>query len=309
LAAVVAFTLLLGTPVTDAQWWWPPEMSVYPPQPSTQDMVKITMWGEWPDSCIPNGSEIQPPTGNAIYFDLIWGYLPGTCCLTVITPWQRSEQVGPLPVGTYRVYATVLDMFGWPMYGPTYTGSFTVHSAWPRGDMNCDGQTDFKDINPFILALSKPDQYVATYPECPILNGDMNGDGSVDFGDINPFVAALANGPPKLEEYSHSGCRGGPWCDEDVFTLTVQGHTLHVLHSNATYNCCLTDITVSLTVTGNRLRFTEEEVLVTPCFCLCCYEVESTVVNLASGTYVVEYCWDDYETGGPRCHVEEIEVP
>ena len=58
-----------------------------------------------------------------------------------------------------------------------------------KGDLNCDGVIDFGDINPFVLALSDPAGYAATYPNCNVANGDINGDGHVDFGDINPFVA------------------------------------------------------------------------------------------------------------------------
>jgi len=63
-----------------------------------------------------------------------------------------------------------------------------------HGDLNCDGVIGFGDINPFVLALSNPVAYRATYPDCPPLNGDCNGDHSVDFGDINPFVALLTGG-------------------------------------------------------------------------------------------------------------------
>jgi hypothetical protein len=59
------------------------------------------------------------------------------------------------------------------------------------GDLNCDGFVDFGDINPFVLRLSSPGGYQATYPRCLDANGDINLDGSVDFGDINPFVALL----------------------------------------------------------------------------------------------------------------------
>jgi hypothetical protein len=62
------------------------------------------------------------------------------------------------------------------------------------GDMNCDGQVNFRDINPFVLALSNPAAYQSLYPDCDILNGDINQDGLVSFGDINPFVALLAGG-------------------------------------------------------------------------------------------------------------------
>jgi serine protease AprX len=59
------------------------------------------------------------------------------------------------------------------------------------GDLNCDDAVDFGDINPFILALSDPTQYLITYANCDLMNGDINLDGSVDFSDINPFVHLL----------------------------------------------------------------------------------------------------------------------
>lgn len=60
-----------------------------------------------------------------------------------------------------------------------------------RGDMNCDGRVDDRDINPFVLALANPAVYVQQYPHCFRDNGDTNGDGYVDFGDINPFIPLL----------------------------------------------------------------------------------------------------------------------
>ena len=65
---------------------------------------------------------------------------------------------------------------------------FGAHRA---GDLNCDGQIDFDDINPFVLALSDPSGYAAAYPGCWIEVGDVNCDGRVSFEDINPFVALL----------------------------------------------------------------------------------------------------------------------
>ena len=66
-----------------------------------------------------------------------------------------------------------------------------IQPPYQLGDMNCDFAFDFRDINPFVLALSSPAAYVTTYPDCDIMNGDINGDGVVDFGDINPFIALL----------------------------------------------------------------------------------------------------------------------
>jgi hypothetical protein len=59
------------------------------------------------------------------------------------------------------------------------------------GDLNCDGEIGFKDINPFVLALTNPAAYAAQYPDCDVQVADINGNGSVGFDDINPFVALL----------------------------------------------------------------------------------------------------------------------
>ena len=57
------------------------------------------------------------------------------------------------------------------------------------GDCNCDGLIDFFDIDPFVLAVTNPEEYVVQYPECEWLSADCNNDGFVDFFDIDPFVA------------------------------------------------------------------------------------------------------------------------
>ncbi len=60
------------------------------------------------------------------------------------------------------------------------------------GDMDCDGDVDFDDIDPFVLALSGQAGYEAAYPDCHWLSADADGDGDVDFDDIDPFVALLS---------------------------------------------------------------------------------------------------------------------
>jgi hypothetical protein len=117
---------------------------------------------------------------------------------------------------------------------------------------------------------------------------------------------------PHVDEYSNTGCRVddlGPCDEDDVIELTVDGTTLHVLHANTTYNCCLDDIVISLTMEGDVITLTEEEIATMPCWCICCYDVEATIVDLAPGEYTVEFCWYDYELYEDRCHYEEIVVP
>ncbi len=60
------------------------------------------------------------------------------------------------------------------------------------GDMNCDGLINNGDIDPFVLALTEPGDYAATYPECDINLADVNGDSLVNNGDIDAFVALLS---------------------------------------------------------------------------------------------------------------------
>jgi hypothetical protein len=62
------------------------------------------------------------------------------------------------------------------------------------GDLNCDDVVDFGDINAFVLALSNPEGWQATYPDCYLLNGDISANGGVGFEDINPFVTLLVGG-------------------------------------------------------------------------------------------------------------------
>jgi hypothetical protein len=121
--------------------------------------------------------------------------------------------------------------------------------------------------------------------------------------------------PPRVAHYAHGGCLddpNDPWlppCGGDEIELTIEGNTLHVLHRNATYNCCLDDVVISLSVEENLLILNEQEILSNPCWCICCYNVEVTVVDLAPGTYTVEFCWYDYETDQVTCYWEDIVVP
>jgi len=69
-----------------------------------------------------------------------------------------------------------------------------LHATGPLfhpGDLNCDHEVGFGDINPFVLAMTDPAGYGSEYPNCNIQLADIDGDGVVGFGDINPFIALL----------------------------------------------------------------------------------------------------------------------
>jgi RHS repeat-associated protein len=66
------------------------------------------------------------------------------------------------------------------------------------GDMDCDGDVDFDDVNCFSPAIGKcPGSLPPTYlcPNCDCLRGDVDGDGDVDFDDITPFLNAIGAVP------------------------------------------------------------------------------------------------------------------
>ena len=119
-ASLISFAVLFvmaGQAV--AIWGWPPTngVLVVPEHPTSSDVVAITLGGEWGSSCTPNASNVSV-MGNDIYFDVIWDYPPGIGCADVITPWELTEPVGPLPTGTYTVYARIVGYPGAPGYEP-----------------------------------------------------------------------------------------------------------------------------------------------------------------------------------------------
>ncbi len=79
---------------------------------------------------------------------------------------------------------------GWNIDDVELWGVVPPNNPTP-GDLNCDGEINFGDINAFVLRLTNPAGWQATYPDCNPLNGDINGNGTVGFDDINPFVQLL----------------------------------------------------------------------------------------------------------------------
>lgn len=76
----------------------------------------------------------------------------------------------------------------------TTTGTIQVnfHLGDPLpGDLDCDGDLDFDDIDAFVLGLKTPDVYEVMFGVPTGLKGDLDGDGDLDFDDIEPFAEAL----------------------------------------------------------------------------------------------------------------------
>lgn len=81
-----------------------------------------------------------------------------------------------------------------PADRPRLTVEYSPPSTAAIGDMNCDGNVNNFDIDPFVLALTNPIGYAELYPDCDINNADINQDGVVNNFDIDGFVNCLAGG-------------------------------------------------------------------------------------------------------------------
>src|SRR5262249_11553801 len=60
------------------------------------------------------------------------------------------------------------------------------------GDSNCDGVVDSRDLAAFYLAVHRPDDYAAQYPQCDLVcSNDFNGDCEVDERDQEEMVKCV----------------------------------------------------------------------------------------------------------------------
>ncbi|MDX2197788.1 MAG: hypothetical protein SF069_02320 [Phycisphaerae bacterium] len=98
--------------------------------------------------------------------------------------------------GTYILSGTIGQPDAGTMTGGTYAlaGGFWAGiqpDGELLGDMNCNGFVEVGDIGGFVLAITNPAQYAATYPDCNINLADVNQNGFVEVGDIGAFVCLL----------------------------------------------------------------------------------------------------------------------
>ncbi len=95
-------------------------------------------------------------------------------------------------LGTFDIVTNINPQgIGWIMQ---YNSNDVTLLAALLGDMDCDGDVDFDDIDDFIWGLNDPQAYEDMYGIPPSAKGDADGDGDQDFDDIAEFIDILNNG-------------------------------------------------------------------------------------------------------------------
>lgn len=173
------------------------------------------------------------------------------------------------------------------------------------GDLNHDDHVDIGDVELFAPCMTGPDVFYGS--NC--YEADNDYDYDVDLADFVPFQI-MASPAAMIGQHGYGACeRRREFCAPDDFIVETASRRLSVLHENAAYNCCKDDIAVTLSVSGSSIAMTETEVVTIPCFCICCYPVTTTVVNLDPGLYTLNYWWADDDDGLWHCYQVAVSVP
>ncbi|UCF33977.1 MAG: hypothetical protein JSV78_01465, partial [Phycisphaerales bacterium] len=217
---------------------------------------------------------------------------------TLILTEEEVLTVGCDCICCYDVEATIVDLT---------PGNYTVQFCWfdyETWGERCDVQeievSQQGEARSSGTPSPAPEPTAQDRPEAPSMAPSIPADPP----PLTPLV-------PHVADQQYYGClrdESLPCPEPDSFIFTVEGNTLHVLHENATYNCCLDEIVISLSVEDDLLILTEEEIAPMPCWCICCFEAEVTIVDLPPRVYTVEFHWFDYETWQEQCYVEEIVI-
>jgi hypothetical protein len=94
----------------------------------------------------------------------------------------------------YRFYSIAVDNVGHREALPSSPDTSTLVVV--LGDMNFDGQTNYGDLSPFVVALTDPVRYQSELGNAPATAGDINRDGRVNFVDIHGLVNILGRATP-----------------------------------------------------------------------------------------------------------------
>lgn len=159
-----------------AQWWWPPTNGslMNPSCPAPMAPIWLGVSGNFPDTCVPTSVTVVR-TGTDI--DLTFNTTTSGQCAPTLSPWALVASLGPLPEGSYPVYATYVRD-GTPMTQRVLIRTIAVSPTCPPGCYpNCDRSTttpylNFNDFTCFMQRFAAGDLYANCdgSSEPPVLN-------------------------------------------------------------------------------------------------------------------------------------------
>jgi hypothetical protein len=79
-------------------------------------------------------------------------------------------------------------------------------------------------------------------------------------------------------------------CTDSVYVY-VEGSRVGVMHTGALYNCCNSGFEYDVTIEQDRIIVVENEILVQPCYCICCIDCAMVIENVPAGEYLLEFYW------------------
>jgi hypothetical protein len=121
-------------------------------------------------------------------------------------------------------------------------------------------------------------------------------------------IGSVPSGVPKFNAWQ-SNCHDNPtYPDPDSIIITVSGDDIVVMHKDAFYNCCY-EISVEVVQNGNVFNLYEHE-SGNPCWCMCYFDVTTTIYDLEAGTYTINvYNAQDEYVGGGAVTIHRTMVP
>ena len=196
-------------------------VQIDPPQPSSSDVIGITLSGEWSNTCTPFSS-FAWIIDDKINFEVIPSY--SCMCGATITPWELTDYIGPLSSGTYTIYGYMYRDPNSPVSDP-YTFVVSDHyyvDAVDGDDLN-DGlswETAFATIQKGIDVANPGDTVI-------VGDGIYTGPGNRDLDFLGKQITVRSeNGPDNCIISCNFEGRGFYFHNDEDASSVADGFTI-----------------------------------------------------------------------------------